>query len=186
MHMYTCMLGKDWGSPEGRWWLSWVLKEGKFEQLFKYGSEVGKSHPSRRCLKTRSRRLKNVCMQENKYVDLTCMGCLKWSRRRKWQPTQCSCLENPRDRGAWWAAVYGVAQSQTRLKRLSSSSSKIVKCVGAESGMVIASCKWVWGKRVKEKCWWKGTNFDYAWWMSNIQHADESRIILYMWNLVGG
>ena len=36
---------------------------------------------------------------------------------------QCSCLENPRDRGAWWAAIYGVAQSQTRLKRLSSSSS---------------------------------------------------------------
>ena len=38
-------------------------------------------------------------------------------------PLQCSCLENPRDRGAWWAAVYAVAQSQTRLKRLSSSSS---------------------------------------------------------------
>ena len=37
-------------------------------------------------------------------------------------PLQCSCLENPRDWGAWWAAVYGVAQSQTRLKRLSSSS----------------------------------------------------------------
>ena len=36
---------------------------------------------------------------------------------------QCSCLENPRDRGAWWAAVYAVAQSRTRLKRLSSSSS---------------------------------------------------------------
>ena len=33
---------------------------------------------------------------------------------------QCSCLENPRDRGAWWAAVYGVAQSRTRLKPLSS------------------------------------------------------------------
>ena len=43
--------------------------------------------------------------------------------RKKWQPLQCSCLENPRDGGAWWAAVYGVAQSQTRLKRLSSSSS---------------------------------------------------------------
>ena len=39
-------------------------------------------------------------------------------------PLQCSCLENPRDRGAWWAAVYGVAQSRTWLKRLSSSSSK--------------------------------------------------------------
>ena len=42
--------------------------------------------------------------------------------RRKWQPLQCSCLENPRDGGAWWAAVCGVAQSRTRLKRLSSSS----------------------------------------------------------------
>ena len=40
--------------------------------------------------------------------------------RRKWQPLQCSCLENPRDGGARWAAVYGVAQSQTRLKWLSS------------------------------------------------------------------
>ena len=36
---------------------------------------------------------------------------------------QYSCLENPRDGGAWWAAVYGVARSRTRLKRLSSSSS---------------------------------------------------------------
>ena len=35
-------------------------------------------------------------------------------------PLQCSCLENPRDGRAWWAAVYGVAQSRTRLKRLSS------------------------------------------------------------------
>ena len=43
--------------------------------------------------------------------------------RRKWQPLQCSCLENPRDGEAWWAAIYGVAQNQTRLKRLSSSSS---------------------------------------------------------------
>ena len=37
-------------------------------------------------------------------------------------PLQCSCLENPRDGGAWWAAIYGVAQSWTRLKRLRSSS----------------------------------------------------------------
>ena len=40
-------------------------------------------------------------------------------------PLQCSCLENPRDSGAWWAAIYGVAQSQTWLKRLSSSSSEV-------------------------------------------------------------
>ena len=38
---------------------------------------------------------------------------------------QCSCLENPRDGGVWWAAVYGVLQSRTRLKQLSSSSSSI-------------------------------------------------------------
>ena len=36
-------------------------------------------------------------------------------------PLLCSCLENRRDRGAWWAAIYGVAQSWTQLKRLSSS-----------------------------------------------------------------
>ena len=41
-------------------------------------------------------------------------------------PLQYSCLENPRDGGAWWAAVYGVAQSRTRLKRLSSSSSSSI------------------------------------------------------------
>ena len=40
-------------------------------------------------------------------------------------PLQCSCLENPRDGGAWWAAVYGVAKSRTRLKRLSCSSSTL-------------------------------------------------------------
>ena len=39
-------------------------------------------------------------------------------------PLRCSCLENPRDRRAWWASVYGVAQSRARLMRLSSSSSK--------------------------------------------------------------
>ena len=42
-------------------------------------------------------------------------------------PLQCSCLENPRKGGAWWAAVYGVAQSRTRLKWLSSSSSSTVQ-----------------------------------------------------------
>ena len=47
--------------------------------------------------------------------------------RRKWQPLQNSCLENPREGGAWWAAVYGVAQSWTWLKRLSSSRSRRLK-----------------------------------------------------------
>ena len=45
-------------------------------------------------------------------------------------PLQFSCLENPRDRGAWWAAVHGVTQSWTRLKWLSSSSSSF--CIGRQ------------------------------------------------------
>ena len=48
---------------------------------------------------------------------------LSWIGEGNGNPLQCSCPENPRDGGAWWAAVYGVAQSQTRLKRLTSSSS---------------------------------------------------------------
>ena len=51
------------------------------------------------------------------HFSLSCIG--EWNGN----PLQCSCLENPRDGGAWWAAVYGVAQSRTRLKPLSSSSS---------------------------------------------------------------
>ena len=50
---------------------------------------------------------------------------------------QCSCLENPRDCGAWWAAVYGVALSQTRLKRLSSSSSRKKYCIFGTSQVVL-------------------------------------------------
>ena len=56
------------------------------------------------------------------HVSLSCIG------EGNGNPLQCSCLENPRDGGAWWAAVYGVAQSRTRLKRLSSSSSSSI-CV---------------------------------------------------------
>ena len=49
------------------------------------------------------------------HVSLSCIG------EGNGNPLQCSCLENPRDGGAWWAAVYGAAQNRTQLKRLSSS-----------------------------------------------------------------
>ena len=52
-------------------------------------------------------------------------------------PILCSCLENPRDAGAWWAAVYGVTQSRTQLKRLSSSSPTLGACAGGRCHMVI-------------------------------------------------
>ena len=48
------------------------------------------------------------------HFSLSCIG------EGNGNPLQCSCLENPRDGGAWWAAIYGVTQSQTRLKQLSS------------------------------------------------------------------
>ena len=51
------------------------------------------------------------------HFSLSCIG------EGNGNPLQCPCLENPRDVEAWWAAIYGVAQSWTRLKRLSSSSS---------------------------------------------------------------
>ena len=51
------------------------------------------------------------------HFSLSCIG------EGNGNPLQCPCLENPKDGGAWWAAVYGVTQSRTRLKRLSSSSS---------------------------------------------------------------
>ena len=54
------------------------------------------------------------------HFSLSCIG------EGNGNPLQCSCLENPRDGGAWWAAVSGVAQSRTRLKRLSSSSSLLI------------------------------------------------------------
>ena len=50
------------------------------------------------------------------HFSLSCIG------EGNGNPLQCSCLENPRDGGAWWAAVYGAAQSGTRLKRFSSTS----------------------------------------------------------------
>ena len=50
------------------------------------------------------------------HFSLSCIG------EGNGNPLRCSCLENPKDGGAWWAAAYGVAQSWTRLKRLSSSS----------------------------------------------------------------
>ena len=46
-----------------------------------------------------------------------------WIGEGNGNPLQCSCLENPRDGGAWWASIYGVTQSRTQLKRLSNSSS---------------------------------------------------------------
>ena len=83
------------------------------------------------------------------HFSLSCIG------EGNGNPLQCSCLENPRDRGTWWAAVYGVAQSQTQLKWLSSSSgsrgTKFAKCLF--SLWIISSFKQLRSKRLRKKLW---------------------------------
>ena len=67
------------------------------------------------------------------HFSLSCIG------EGNGNPLQCSCLENPRDGRAWWAVVHGVAQSQTRLKCLSSSSSSHMSTNSCTSGLSFAS-----------------------------------------------
>ena len=86
------------------------------------------------------------------HFSLSCIG------EGNGNPLQCSCLENPRDGGGWWAAVYGVAQSWTWLKRLSSSSSKI--------GLLARFCAWEkWGSEKGSKDHTAGL----PWWLSGIE-----------------
>ena len=101
--------------------LSWSTKPSR-QSVFKQtcGSQSGKYIA-----------LKSLDMTERLHFhfSLSCIG------EGNGNPLQCSCLENPRDRGAWWTAVYGVAQSRTRLKRLSNSRSKSFRspvCAGSQ------------------------------------------------------
>ena len=64
-------------------------------------------------------------------------------------PLQCSCLENPRDGGAWWTAVSGVTQSRTRLKRLSSSIRESMK--GSESKLAGENLGFLWFMQILRK-----------------------------------
>ena len=82
----------------------------------------GKSHGRRSLVgcSPRGREESDTTEQLHFHFSLSCIG------EGNGNPLQCSCLENPRDGGAWWATVYGVAQSWTRLKQLSSSSSSSV------------------------------------------------------------
>ena len=67
-----------------------------------------------------------LCCWHQLSAVFVCAPIVSW--RRKWQPTY-SCLENPVDRGAWWAAIYGVVQSRTRLKWLT-----MHACIGEGNG----------------------------------------------------
>ena len=86
------------------------------------------------------------------HFSLACIG------EGNGNPLQCSCLENPRDGGAWWAAVYGVAQSRTRLKRLSSLSSSSI-----HTGWSVFQLRGIGGWRKINRSsgnWWKRRRFE--------------------------
>ena len=102
-------------------WETWVQPQG-----WKYALEKGKATHSSILTWRIPWTIQSMGSQRVGHVwamhfhfSLSCIG------EGNGNPLQCSCLENPRDRRAWWAAVYGVAQSRTRLKWLSSSSSNI-------------------------------------------------------------
>ena len=79
------------------------------------------------------------------HFSLSCIG------EGNGNPLQCSCLENPKDSEAWWAAVYGVTQSQTRLKRLSSKVLRVTK-----DEMVGSLIQWTWTWANSRRQWRTG------------------------------
>ena len=99
--------------------------------------------------------------------------------RRNGNPLHCSCLENPRDGGAWWAAVYGVAQGGTWLKQLSSSSSKAIYCHPVYlTYMQSTSCKmldWM-NHKWNQDCWEKYQQPQICrWYHSNGRKGRETK-----------
>ena len=108
MKLFYIIVLKDLDKGEVRQWPTPVLLPGKSHG---WRSLVGCSP----C----GRKESDTTEQLHFHFSLSCIG------HGNGNPLQCSCLENPRDGRAWWAAVYGVTQSQTRLKWLSSSSSSL-------------------------------------------------------------
>ena len=102
-------------------------------------------------------------------------------------PLQCSCLENPRNGGAWWAAVYGVAQSRTWLKRLSSSSSSRMQWrshlskpqeTSSSDFLCLTSVTYLWNWKTSVRGFWY---FLYQ----NVFHWSNLRTVLLIWSSVG-
>ena len=79
-----------------------------------------------------------------------------WSGEGKGNPLQYSCLENPMDRGAWWAAVHGVSKSQTRLSDFTFSLVYFIsansKCNATQGDKPVISCKKTYNYKVQFEC----------------------------------
>jgi len=106
------------------------------------------------------------------HLSLSCIG------EGNGNPLQCSCLENPRDGRAWRAAVYGVAQSRTRLKRLSSSSRWTRMFLSATSKYImwlLDTPKFSKYQSAQDK--WKVSSYSDLW--TGLRHFDSG------WSLPG-
>ena len=118
------------GKAERNFWLWWVLQRASLlrqeKAMAPHSSTLAwkipwTEEPGR--LQSRGRTESDTTERLHFHFTLSCIG------EGNGNPLQCSCLENPRNGGACWAAIYGVAQSRTRLKQLSSSSSLLRRAV---------------------------------------------------------
>ena len=151
----------------------------------------GKSHGQRSLVgcSPRGREESDTTERRHVHFSLSCIG------EGHGNPLQCSCLENLRGGGVWWADVYGIAQSQTRLKQLSSSSSNTCTFLRRRKIWIseekrhdhidwkkVQSCIVFQGKtnlspslclEIHRESWWKFQNhFSHSWLICNeIMHA---------------
>ena len=109
-------------------WTSFLHKGGKTLDIFSLIIRRRQWHPTPILLFGKSHGRRSLvgcspwgCYELDTTERLHFYFSLSWIGEGNGNPLQCSCLENPRNGGAWWAAVYGVTQSRTRLKQLSSS-----------------------------------------------------------------
>ena len=108
----------------GKYWRQWIKRQCK---------SIGKTLKEQRQVNTQTKNWR----VESHVKKYKCV--VKYYGEGNGNPLQYSCLENPVDRGAWWAAVHKVAQSQTRLKRHSSSSSEILTIVYPTSNFKVTA-----------------------------------------------
>ena len=114
------------------------------------------------------------------HFSLSCIG------EGNGNPLQCSCLENPRDGGSWWAAIYGVTQSRTRLKWLSSSSSRRHKRDGFNLWVrkIPWSRKWQLASEflpensIDRGLWWAGKELD----MTEGLSTRHTLVLYWIWD----
>ena len=114
--MGSLRVGHDWATSLSLFTFMPWRRKWQPTPVFLPGESQGQGSLVGCCLQSRTEL--DTAERLHFHFSLSCIG------EGNGNPLQCSCLENPRDREAWWAAVYGVTQSRTWLKWLSSSSSR--------------------------------------------------------------